>query len=1250
MRAFLPCVVRRGLLTVVVAIATILAVHHPLAAQTDVIRGRVTGVDGQPLLGVRVTATSIPGNVTREAHTNSQGNFQIAFPGGTGDYIMGFNLFGFAYRQVQVKRLADEAVLVANARMQPMQLDSLAVVADQQQRVGRNAGIPDVGGTEEVINAADLPPDLMGDIAAMAASLPGVLLVPGLDGGPDGFSVLGLDADQNSVTLNGMEFGANGLPRDAAVSSSLTTSPFDVSRGGFSGGNFNISSRAGSNWRSRGMSLVLTTPQMQWADRAAQALGNDYTNISLGGTASGPIALNKTFYNLSFQLGRQSRDYQTLLRTNPLGLQTAGVAMDSVSRFLGLLSDYSIPTVAGPARSSRVNDSGQVFGSVDFSPPTSSSGQSVGITFNGNWSRNVPVSNGSLPQLALDASGGEQTRWSGGVQVRHSGYFGLVLTETSAGINLSRDHGDAFLDLPGGRVRVNSVFDDGANSVQNLVFGGNQGLARTARSTNATFQNSLSWFDNANKHRIKLSSEVRYSANTQDLGSNLLGTFSFNSLEDLEAGLPASFSRTLTALERRTGNLSGSLSLGDSYRHSQDLQFQLGVRLDAGRPTRSPAYNPLVESTFGRRNDEVPSPLVLSPRIGFSWTLGQAPEIAGFVGAVRGPRAVIRGGIGLFSNGAGGSQIGSALSNTGLPSGIQQIACVGPAVPIPEWDAYADDPTAIPDHCADGTSGTVFSNAAPNVTLFARDFMPQRTVRSNLSWSGRVLDGRFNLNVAGTYSVNLNQQRSVDLNFDATSRFSLDDGRPVYVEPTSIVPATGAIASRDARVSGDFSRVTEMRSDLASRTAQLSVRVSPVPRGPTNFGWNFAYTYSNIRQQVSGFSSTAGNPLDVEWARSSQGPHQISYNLRYRLFNAIQIGWNGSFRSGAAFTPVVAGDVNGDGYSNDRASIHSPSDPSDPALAAAMQQLLDNASGATRKCLEKQFGSIASRNSCRGPWTAGASSITMTLDRAKFRMPQRGEVMLSLSNPLGAADMLFNGSGDLKGWGQTSSPDAQLLYVRGFDPQTLRYRYEVNQRFGATRPRFQTNQRPVVLTVQVKLDLGPTRERQNLSQQLSRGRTQPGSRYPESLFRSAGTNGVLNPMATILRQQDTLQLSAVQADSIAAMNRRYMYRADSLWVPVARHLATLPDQFEEGAAYHLYLQARRAQIDMLMPIAKAVRELLAPEQRRKLPASVVNMLDHRYLALIRNGTGMYVGAAGSSSLAGTALATGFVSGATVIIR
>ena len=55
----------------------------------------------------------------------------------------------------------------------------------------------------------------------MAASLPGVTLVPGADGDPSGFSVHGLGTDQNNTTLNGQTFGGANLPRDAAVSSSL---------------------------------------------------------------------------------------------------------------------------------------------------------------------------------------------------------------------------------------------------------------------------------------------------------------------------------------------------------------------------------------------------------------------------------------------------------------------------------------------------------------------------------------------------------------------------------------------------------------------------------------------------------------------------------------------------------------------------------------------------------------------------------------------------------------------------------------------------------------------------------------------------------------------------------------------------------------------------------------------------------------------------------------------------------------------
>jgi hypothetical protein len=244
-------------------------------------------------------------------------------------------------------------------------------------------------------------------------------------------------------------------------------------------------------------------------------------------------------------------------------------------------------------------------------------------------------------------------------------------------------------------------------------------------------------------------------------------------------------------------------------------------------------------------------------------------------------------------------------------------------------------------------------------------------------------------------------------------------------------------------------------------------------------------------------------------------------------------------------------------------------------------------------------------------------------------MPQRASISFSLSNPLGAADLLFNGSGHLKGWGQTPTPDQSLLYVRGFDPLTNRYKYEVNQRFGATRPQFLTLRSPVTLTASMKFDLGAPRERQSLMQQLNSGRTTAGSRQSESSFRSLGTNTVSNPMATILRQQDSLRLTSVQADSIASMNRRYTYRTDSLWAPVARYLAALPTVYQESEAYDRYVRARRSQIDLLLGTIGLVRDLLSPEQKRKLPQQVVNYLDPRYLNSIRNGTGLYVGASSS---------------------
>lgn len=1212
----------RFLITLAVLCGLALVVPAAAHAQADVIRGRVTDPENRPIEGVAVTATSMSGNVTRPARTDKDGRFTITFPNGDGDYMMNFRLLGYAPKRFQLKRSVDQEILIADTKLQraAAELDAVTVNAPRDRVSRAQANAPDIGGTERAIEQSALPAADLGDLAAMAASLPGVLPVPGEEGGASGFSVLGLGADQNSTTLNGMNFGGSNLPRDAQVSSSLTTSPYDVSRGGFSGANFNLRTRSGNNFISRGMSLLLDSPRMQWTDAAARALGQQYSNTSLSGMLSGPIVFNKAFYNVSYQLGRRASDMQSLLNTDEQGLQAAGVAADSVRRLLGILDETGIPSSFGRLPRSRLSDQGLVFGTFDIAPPSSSSGQAFNFTFNGSWSRQNPVT----PLTAeVPAHSGDRTNWNGGLQARHNNYYwNFLFSETSLGVSQSRSYSEPYITLPDGSVRVNSTFEDGSNGVRTLAFGGNQGLDTRSVSTNASLMNQLSWFSGNNKHRLKLTTELRHEMHELEQSTNLLGSFSYNSLADLQNNTPSRFTRQLTPRERTVAQLTAGASLGDAWRVTPDLQVQYGVRVDANRLLHVPDVNTDVERIFGVRNDAVPSNVYFSPRIGFSWTYGQAPQIGAFEGAFRGPRAVVRGGIGIFQNSTSAQMVGQAIDNTGLPSGVQTIQCVGPATPIPDWAAYAQNPASIPTRCADGTAGTVFSNTLPSVTLFAPDYAPQRSLRSNLSWSSSVLKNTFYVNADVTYSRNLNQSGFVDLNFNPATQFTLADeaGRPVYVKPTSIVPGTGAIASRDARVSSLFSRVTQLRSDLTSETRQLSLGISPV-RYSSTFGWRLNYVYSDAREQVRGFSSTVGNPFDVEWARGTYSSrHQIQYGLNYNLLDAVRISWSGSFRSGMPYTPVVGGDVNGDGYSNDRAFVFDPADAADPDVAAGIRNLLANGSSSARECLTKQLGGLAGRNSCVGPWTSYAN-LSFSFNPLKVRMPQRTNISFSVSNPLGAADLLLHGEKNLKGWGQANAPDPALLYVRGFDPNTNRYRYEVNQRFGATSPAFSAIRAPVTLTAMVRFDIGPTRERQMLTQTLDVGRKRPGTPTPEAGLKAMySSGGVINPLTQILRSQDTLSLTPQQADSIASMNRRYMVRLDSIWTPVAKYLATLPSKYDHDEAYDRYRSARRSSIDLLIATAPTVSALLTDEQKRKLPAFIASLLDPKYLVAIRNGT------------------------------
>src|SRR5262245_55050585 len=112
-----------------------------------------------------------------------------------------------------------------------------------------------------------------------------------------------------------------------------------------------------------------------------------------------------------------------------------------------------------------------------------------------------------------------------------------------------------------------------------------------------------------------------------DVTPSMLGTFTYNSLADLDAGSPATFTRTLNAATRRGSQLSGAVSLGDSWRPTDGLQVQYGVRADGNRFIGRPAFNQEILNTFGRDNAATPDRVYVSPRVGMQWYYGHSAEV-----------------------------------------------------------------------------------------------------------------------------------------------------------------------------------------------------------------------------------------------------------------------------------------------------------------------------------------------------------------------------------------------------------------------------------------------------------------------------------------------------------------------------------------------------------------------------------------------------------------------------------------------
>jgi hypothetical protein len=1254
-------VLRFGAVILVFIAAAVVPAQAQIGATTDIITGTVRAENGQPIRDATVEVTSLETSVTRRARTNAQGRYTILFPDGGGEYRVVIRSIGLAPATSELRRIADEDRLVADATLtlNATTLSTVAVQARQAPRGG--ADFPTPGSIERAFTpdqVARLPVDAS-DLLNLVLLSPQVVSISGSDTSAAGFSVGGLRPEANAVTLDGISFGSTEIPSEAMRSTRVITSTYDVTRGQFSGGQIASTTRSGTNAPQGNFSYALRDDELVLTSDDESPLAQGYTQNQFSGGFGRSIVRDRFFGFVSAQLRRREDILPSLFNADAGTLARFGVSPDSVDRFFAISGANGMPPGAF-FNENRVQDNISGLGRFDW---LLDNGHSLSVRADWRWNDQDPSRVGTL---SLPMTGGTNKGWGGGVMATYTSIFdGQFLNEFKGYVSVNRNQARSFMALPAGRVQVASDLDEATTrAVSTLTFGGNTGLPQDGRSSVFEMTDEVSWL--TPDHRFRLGGLLNLSRFEQDVTNNRFGTYTFASLADYDTGNATSFTRTLQPNVRDGSQMNAAVYLGDVWRARRGLQVTYGARVEGGRFGKEPEYNPAVEQAFDRRTDFVPSEVHVSPRMGFTWTIGGAAGpggggggggrggrggggggggggfggrgggggLAGLLGGRGGGATptIVRGGVGEFRGTVSSNLFSQAASATGLASSETQLVCTGDAVPQPDWDNFLFDPSSIPTTCIDGGNSFV-PTARPAVTLFNPGFEAPRSWRASLGVQRRVFD-RYNLSVDASYTRGVAQTGYTDLNLNTTPQFTLanEGSRPVFVPAATIVPASGVTNVLASRRDPAFAQVFDVGSDLGSHAKQLTVSLN----GLTTRGaiFNLGYTLGYAEDQSSGGSfggfgggfgrgggagggggsfgaaTTASNPNIREWAVSSfDRRHSITGSLTWPINLGLEVTATGRVSSAAPFTPLVGSDINGDGSRNDRAFIFDPLSPAtEPGVASAMTKLLATSPADVRECLTSQLGNAAARNSCRGVWQPGLE-LQMNWRPQMFGLNRRLMLSFNTQNLLGGLDELFHGSNNLHGWGALRSLDNTLLYARGFDPVGNRYLYEVNERFGASRQGANGIRLPFQVGVNARLMVGPDRVRDAIDAVRGaafggRGGRGGGAGPGVGGFAAALAN--FNPVLQIINLRDTLRLTEEQVTKLQVVSDSLNGQNTALAETVRKDVegaGANPDMAALNARLRPALEKVQANQQSALRLAQAI---LSAEQWAKLPPRIRN--------------------------------------------
>lgn len=886
---------------------------------TSDMQGKVTGPDGETLIGANVVAVHMPSGTTFGTVTDLEGQYQLPGMKVGGPYRLTVSYTGYDDATLENVMLRLGETFRHNFQLSEANVELNAVTV-----VAASGVIGQTAGTSTQISAEQMEtvPSLDRDIDDF------LRLTPQANAYSQGISFAGVNNRYNAIYIdgavnndvyglassgtNGGQTGISPFSMDIIDQFQVVLSPYDVSLGGFAGGGINAVTKSGTNTLS-GTAYYFTQNESLagktngiLATRLATAVGSDepdtfrtkladFTKNIYGASLGGAIKKDKIFFFANVEIQDDETplpfDLEEYTTKDPGRVQQA--QLDQLKQFLIDRYNYD-PGNYGTTQDQL--EGLKLFGKLDFNLGTDHR-----LTLRHQYTKAEQFDRflSTLDVIYYE---------NGGV------FFPSTTNSTALELN-SRLSPHASNNLILGFTKVHDDRDaigaDFPSVIISDVVGGSLRFGSEEFSTaNLLDQSTFTLTDNLKlyrgKHTFTLGTHNEfYSFNNIFIGINF-GRYTFDSLGDFLNDSTANYTRTYSLIDSLSGDETtaaadfNAMQLGfyaqDEWAITSRFTLTGGIRIDipviTSDPVEDTLFNnqvlPLIQAEYpgltdGLRAGKAPDgQLMFSPRVGFEFD-------------VNGNRkTIIRGGAGIFTSRVPFVWPGAMFTNNGLTIGsVSQSALGGEVAFIPDVREQYVHPN--------------FSIPSGQVDLFVKDFKYPQVFRTNLAWDQKFGAG-WEFSLEGLFTKTLNNINYTNINSRPDTAFlwsGSGDNRTVFVNQS---------------ISSRYSAVY-----LASNTNEgftYNLTASLAKSFASGFSAYLAYNYGDGKAVSEGTSSQNSSQWrgqvhvngrnNPAYGRTDFAVgHRVLANLTYRkkwsagVATSISLFYNGE--SGEAYSYTIGG-------------------------------------------------------------------------------------------------------------------------------------------------------------------------------------------------------------------------------------------------------------------------------------------------------------------------------------------------------